>query len=524
MGGNSSAESTDRGALAGEIVAGHELLRSLAAGGMGEIYLARHRALGMERAIKVIRTDLRDDGAARERFVREAQVLARLQHNSIVQIIDFGELPNGWPFLAMEYIDGPNLDQVVEKGPMPLPSALLVLEQIALALDYAHKRSVIHRDLKPGNVLVRDGDVRQVKVIDFGLAYTQGTEAHKRLTLEGQLVGSPLYMAPEQADGRLDVTQAVDVYAFGGIAYTLITGIPPFHGMSLLRLIAAHADDVPPRVSSRFPDVPPFLDSLLFACLAKDPSARPHSEELAGHLTRLARQTETTAPASASVQPGAPPSSPRAAQVPRPPILPASSPAAQTAQGRRASKHEKTKPPPYGVAAKPSPAAAAPVVASPHVGGPRPVYSASASSLLLRAVELPAPEDEAGLGAALAHQILAVIGEIATHVSAANRALPQMLQESDGLRESLINLEMEMAIVNSRLDDASAHDRAELERERRGLAHRIDQLRTGQLDLYRQLIPHIEAARVRPTPVVEQLFRELDRSVAQLEDIRRRFP
>jgi serine/threonine-protein kinase len=111
--GDPSSGRARRGTLTGQQVAGHELIRPLAAGGMGEIYLARHMTLGMERAVKVIRTDLREHEDARARFTREAQVLARLQHNSIVQIIDFGELQNGWPYLAMEYIDGPNLDEVV---------------------------------------------------------------------------------------------------------------------------------------------------------------------------------------------------------------------------------------------------------------------------------------------------------------------------------------------------------------------------------------------------------------------------
>src|SRR5688572_25008247 len=209
-----------RGTLVGQVVDGHELIRVLAAGGMGEVYLARHMRLGVLRAIKVIRDNQREDANAAERFSQEAQVLSRLQHNSIVQIIEFGELDNGWPFLAMEYVEGPNLDQLVEGlGPLGLADALLVLEQIASALDYAHRQNVVHRDLKPANVLLRGGDVRQVKVIDFGLARTL-SDARARLTAQGQMVGSPLYMAPEQAEGSLDASSAVDSYALAGVAYT----------------------------------------------------------------------------------------------------------------------------------------------------------------------------------------------------------------------------------------------------------------------------------------------------------------
>jgi serine/threonine-protein kinase len=294
MGDGPTSSRARRGTLAGQQLAGHELVRVLAAGGMGEVYLARHLGLDMLRAIKVIRNDLREHDDARARFAREAQVLARLSHNSIVQIIDFGALPNGWPYLVMEYIDGPNLDQVIEaSGPMALTSALGVLAQIASALRYAHKQNVIHRDLKPGNVLLRSGDVQQVKVIDFGLAYTHH-DGQMRLTVEGTMMGSPLYMAPEQAEGNLDVTAAVDVYALGGVAYTLISGQPPFHGMSVLELISAHDSETPQRLSERCPQakLPRRLDDLLFACLAKAPSDRPRTDELLGHLSRLAASVE----------------------------------------------------------------------------------------------------------------------------------------------------------------------------------------------------------------------------------------
>src|SRR5262245_42791206 len=202
-----------RGTLAGEIVAGHELQRVIAAGGMGEVYLARHLALGMNRAVKVIRTDLRTHERSRERFSREAQVLARLHHNSIVQIIEFGEMANGWPFLALEFIDGPNLDQIVAPAPLSLSSTLVVLEQLAVALQYAHSLGVIHRDLKPANVVARAGDLRQLKIIDFGLARLIDEDAAKRLTADGQPIGSPAYMAPEQVEGEREVTAAIDVYA-----------------------------------------------------------------------------------------------------------------------------------------------------------------------------------------------------------------------------------------------------------------------------------------------------------------------
>ncbi len=431
-----------RGTLAGQVIAGHELVRVLAAGGMGEVYLARHHTLGMERAVKVIRTDLREIAEAHERFVREAQVLARLQHNSIVQIIDFGELPNGWPFLTMEYIDGPNLDDAIEGGVFPLGKALTVLEQIANALQYAHKQGVIHRDLKPGNVLLRDGDARQVKIIDFGLAYTAGTDALRRLTVEGQLVGSPLYMAPEQADGRLDVSPGVDVYAFAGIAYTILSGRPPFHGMSLLELIAAHGTDLPERLSARIPALPAFLDELLFACLAKDPRSRPHGDELAGHLARLARQT-----------------APIVAVLPAPDVV-------------------------------------------------RPVTARSAVQELLTS---PPLDDGSGVGAALANQILAVIDEVAAHFSSHDARLASLLREGEAVRDALVDVEMELALA------ATSNERtAEAER----LATRATELSARQRDIQYELIAIVEARRPTAGREVQELFREIDNAVAQLEILR----
>ena len=291
-----------RGTLAGELAAGHELLHVLAAGGMGEVYVARHQVLGMLRAVKVIRADMRGRERSHERFVREAQVLAKLQHNSIVNIVEFGEMANGWPFLVMEYISGVDLDVLVDQGPVPLADALVVVEQLALALHYAHSRGVIHRDLKPSNVLLRGGDVRQVKIIDFGLARLLDEDARKRLTVDGQLIGSPAYMAPEQVDGDPDVTGAVDVYALAGIAYKLLSGSPPFGQRPSLMLMTAHKHEKPPSLSEMCRDIPDMLDMMLLACLAKEPTHRPRAEEVANRIGRLVRGTPISPRAAVPVE------------------------------------------------------------------------------------------------------------------------------------------------------------------------------------------------------------------------------
>jgi serine/threonine protein kinase len=276
-------------------------VRLLAVGGMGEVYLARHTKLGMLRAIKVIHADLREQESVRERFSREAQVLARLQHNSIVQIVELGSLANGWPFLAMEYIEGPTLERLVEPAPLPLSIALVVLEQLANALAYAHSRGVIHRDLKPSNVLLRSGDVRQVKLIDFGLARLLDGDG-KRLTDEKELIGSVAYMAPEQVDRDPNVTSAVDIYALAGMAYRLLSGFPPYKYSSPIRLMTARVTEEPPLLSTRCP-VPPALDELLMHCLAKDPAQRPRGDEVAAALERLSRGTPVISPEPAAEEP-----------------------------------------------------------------------------------------------------------------------------------------------------------------------------------------------------------------------------
>ncbi len=450
---------TDSGTLAGEVIAGHTLSRLLAVGGMGEVYLARHQTLGVARAIKVIRADLQDANA-RERFTREAQVLARLQHNCVVQIIEFGALPNGWPFLAMEYIEGPDLDELVESGPLPIPSALVVLEQMALALQHAHANNVIHRDLKPSNVLVRSGDVRQIKIIDFGLArILDGVGA--RLTGNGQMIGSPIFMAPEQAEGVRDVTSAVDVYALAGIAYLLISGQPPFLQKKPVRLMSAHVKDTPPLLSTRRPEIPEFLDGLLLRCLAKDPTERPTASEVATELGTHLRGTqidarETTARTNIEV--------------------------VQAPWGRTLRPRD------------------------------------TAEQLL----DSPVPKDPEGLGLALATKIMSMIEEIATYLSTSDPELTPLLRFEARICEQLAAAESELAAVIAQITEAP--DNAALVSKRDHVQERIRTLNAQQRPLQRRMVQVVEAYRPFATGPMKALFRQMDRALHELQSLRRQFP
>jgi serine/threonine-protein kinase len=189
----------------------------------------------------------------------------------------------------MEYIDGRTLEQIVADGQLALPNAMIVLEQIASALQYAHHSHVFHRDLQPANVLLRFGDVRQVNIVDFGFARILDA-ADERLTLDGLTFGAPAYMAPEIVDGVAEVTSAVDIYAIGCAAYLMMSGRPPFLQKRRMDVMAAHANDAPPRLSTRCRDVPRSLDELLLRCLAKAPADRPDADELVSELRELRRR------------------------------------------------------------------------------------------------------------------------------------------------------------------------------------------------------------------------------------------
>jgi predicted Ser/Thr protein kinase len=286
------------GTLVGQVVDGHRIERVLGAGAMGEVYLAVADD-GEGRALKVIHDDQREDASARARFQREAMALGVLRHPNVVAVIAAGELANGWPFLLMEHVEGPTLeDLLTQRGPLDLRDALAVLTQLADALAHTHAHGIVHRDLKPANVILRDGNPADAKIIDFGLVHMLSQQAVTRLTGDQQMVGSPLFMAPEQADGSREPTGAADIYALAATAFATISGRPLFPGRKLLELVRAHEREVPELLSARVPEVPPPLDTVLAAMLAKRPEHRPPAAEVATRLRAIAASLDGQRPSA----------------------------------------------------------------------------------------------------------------------------------------------------------------------------------------------------------------------------------
>ena len=254
--------------------------RELGGGGMSRVFAATDTALGRRVVIKVVPADLAATVNV-DRFKREILLAANLQHPHIVPVLTAGEV-DGVPYYTMPFVDGESLRERIGKGRIPIPEALSVLRDVARALAYAHERGVVHRDIKPANVLLSGGSAA---VADFGVARAlsaAGTGPHVaaesgRLTQIGTAIGTPMYMAPEQAAADPSADHRADIYSFGCLAYEVLTGRPPFIESSPQKLLAAQMTARPRPVAELRPDVPPALGSLVMRCLEKDPNARPQT-------------------------------------------------------------------------------------------------------------------------------------------------------------------------------------------------------------------------------------------------------
>src|SRR5262245_49336298 len=266
------------------------LREKLGDGGMGEVYLAQHVLLRRPCALKLIRPERAGDPKNLRRFEREVQATATLTHPNTVQVYDYGHTNDGTFYYVMEYLPGLTLEALVKQaGPLPPARAIHFLRQICGALEEAHARGLIHRDIKPGNVMTceRGGIPDVAKLLDFGLVLPPAGDADgDKLTQDGTVAGTPAYLSPEQAGGEGAVDARSDVYSVGALAYLLLTGRPPFAGRTGMKMIAAHLYEVPEPLSRHRPDVPADLEGVILRCLAKEPNARfPDAESLNAALS-----------------------------------------------------------------------------------------------------------------------------------------------------------------------------------------------------------------------------------------------
>lgn len=255
----------------------YRLKKLIGSGGMGEVYLAEHVLMKRPCAIKVIRPEKAGDPKVLARFEREVQATAKLSHWNSVDIFDYGRTDDGTFYYVMEYLPGMNLSELVRRyGPLPAARAIHLVRQASNALAEAHDLGLVHRDIKPANIFaaIRGGRFDVAKLLDFGLAKPLINVESARLTQEGAITGSPLFMSPEQAIGDREPDARSDIYAVGGVLYFLVTGRPPFEDEQPMKVLIAHAHESPPPPSQHNSDVPDDLEMIIMRCLQKSPDDR----------------------------------------------------------------------------------------------------------------------------------------------------------------------------------------------------------------------------------------------------------
>ena len=291
--------------LAQSIAPQYEVIKLLGTGGMGAVFLAREPALKRLVAVKILAPHLAADSRARTRFEREARAAAALSHPNVVRVYAVGETKNDkLPYMIMQYVQGPTLAEwLMERGKASERDARRVIGEVAAALAAAHTRDLVHRDVKPSNVLLETESGRAF-VADFGVSAAispQQQIEQTKLTATGTVVGTPIYMSPEQAAGE-QVTPKSDVYSLGMLAYELLTGQLPFSATSAMGWVAAHMRDRPMPVTERRAELSPEVAKLVDRCLAKDPAERPDATEIArGMLPSIETEIEWPPPGLADM-------------------------------------------------------------------------------------------------------------------------------------------------------------------------------------------------------------------------------
>jgi serine/threonine-protein kinase len=304
--------------MIGESVGNYVVRSKIGEGGMGAVYLAEHARLGRRVAVKVLLPHMSRNPQLIARFFNEAKAATEIKNQHIVDVLDFGELADGSSYIVMEWLEGKTLSEVLAKeGRLSIARTARIAQGVAKALAAAHAHGIIHRDLKPENIFLveRDGDADFVKVLDFGIAKLALGDAGDVRTQTGAILGTPLYMSPEQCNGA-PVDRRTDVYAMGVILYQMLTGTLPFNTTKLTELLVAHATLKPPPLRDHEPSITLATESAVLQALEKDPERRFDSIEA---LARAITEERHVA--------ALPATTPSALPVP----TPVSSPASQTA-------------------------------------------------------------------------------------------------------------------------------------------------------------------------------------------------
>ncbi|HEY5957652.1 MAG TPA: serine/threonine-protein kinase, partial [Polyangiaceae bacterium] len=315
---NSAARQSDR------VLGNYILERQLGVGGMGVVFAARHRQLGHRVAIKLMHPELVNADLV-ERFTREGQAAARLRSPHVARVLDVGVDDTGAPYLTMEFLDGKDLDQVLQQnGALPLEQAIDYLLQIGEAVAEAHSAGIVHRDLKPGNLfLARDAYGNEcVKVLDFGISKLIDDDRYvdsPKLTAAATVIGTPHYMPPEQMRSAHEADARSDIWALGAIFFEMLTAMPAWSGATLSEVCMRVASDPAPQARDRCSSLPPLVDVVISTCLRKDPAQRyqsvidliaalaPLAPELVNAaLERIARLIGTVAPLTLASEIGGP--------------------------------------------------------------------------------------------------------------------------------------------------------------------------------------------------------------------------
>ncbi|MGN6110437.1 MAG: protein kinase domain-containing protein [Kofleriaceae bacterium] len=386
-------------AMIGREIAGRFRIQSkLGEGGMGAVFRAEQMSLKRVVALKLLRPDVAASPVLLRRFNAEAEAVAKLKHPNTVQIYDFGQDADGTLFISMELVEGRSLRQVLrDEAPLSPRRALAIAAQVAASLADAHARTVIHRDLKPDNVMLTDrGRARDhVTVLDFGIAKLHERGTQGAMTQAGDMLGTPQYMAPEQIraeaiDGR------TDVYALGCMLYEMVTARLPFEATTVMALLSKHLLEHAPPPSHRRPELalPPVIDELILAAMAKDPAHRPPAMEAYGEPLPAVLATLPPEPTGQiSAVHGAPPAPPPAGYVETP-----VAPSAAFQPHTPPPFHPPTQPPPGSAFAHPLPT---PAPASALVSAPAPVQAPGPA---------PRPARRGGRTLAIALGVLALAG------------------------------------------------------------------------------------------------------------------